>query len=166
MNAKNWMKRVLCVLLAVISLLMMAAPALAVGQSSTLAKKGDTYYVVASGLHVRSTPAMGDNILRSIKRNTKVKFVSEKYGWWLVSYNGKKIGYVDKQFLTRYNVRKTGTYKTTAKLVVRSAPKSYAPKVGSLKKGAKVKVLHLNGDWVRISYGGKEAWVASKYLKK
>ena len=166
MNARKWFKRITCVLLAAITLLLMTAPALAVGQSSTLAKKGDVYYVVANGLHVRSSASIGDNIVRTIKKNTKVVFVSEKNGWWRISVSGKKIGYVDKQFLTRSNVRKTGTYKTTAALNVRSAPKSYALKLGTLKKGKSVKVVHLNGDWVQIKYNGGYAWVAAKYLKK
>ena len=162
----NWLKKSLCALLVVVTLIAMAAPALAVGGSSTLAKKGDGYYVVASALHVRSSAGMGDNIIRSIKKGTKVVFVSEKNGWWRVKYASGKYGYVDKQFLTRKNVPKTGTYKTTAKLSVRSAPKTYASKYGTLKKGAKIKVKELNGDWVRITYSGKVAWVAAKYLKK
>ncbi|MBQ6373982.1 MAG: SH3 domain-containing protein [Clostridia bacterium] len=170
MKAGNLMRRIVSGVLAAVLLLALAVPALAVGGSSTLAKKGDKYIVVASALNVRSSAHMSDNIIRSIKKGTKVRFRYEDSGWWYVSYPLKKAtkyGFVDKQFLTRSNVPKKGTYKVTAKsLAVRSAPKTYAKKLGSLKKNAKVKVKALNGDWVRITYKGKTAWIAAKYLKK
>ena len=166
MKKSNWFKRIVCAALVCVMLVMTALPALAVGGSSTLAKKGDKYYVVASALHVRSGAYMGNNIIRSIKKGTSVTFQREKNGWWYVRYGSGKYGWVDKQFLTRSNVRKTGTYKTTAALNVRSFPSGSASKRGTLKKGAKIKILQLNGDWCRINYKGKEGWVAAKYLKK
>lgn len=166
MKRLNWFKRMVCVLLVFLTLAASLVPALAEGRSTTLAKKGDTYYVVASGLHVRTSPEMtDDNIRTSIKKGTKVTFQYERYGWWYVRYGNGKYGYVDKQFLTRYNVRKKGTYTTKAYLNVRSYPRTDASKLGTLKKGRKVKVLQLNGDWCRINFQGYEGWIASKYLR-
>ena len=167
MKTVNWMKRALCVLLVALILVATAAPALAVGQSTTLAKKGDVYYVVpSSGLHVRSSASMGDNIIRTIKKGTKVVFQYEKNGWWRVKYASGKYGFVDKQYLTRSNVKKTGTYKTKGKLNMRYAPKTSSGVIRVIPKGKKVKVKKLNGDWVYVTYGGDSGWVASKYLKK
>ena len=47
-----------------------------------------------------------------------------------------------------------------------SAPRSSASKITAIGKGKKVRVRQLNGDWVRVTYGGYEGWVAAKYLKK
>ena len=166
MKAMNWMKRIVCLMLVCVMLVATALPALAVGHSSTLAKKGDKYYVIASGLHVRKSAEMGDNIKTSIKKGKKVEFRYEENGWWYVKYGSGKYGFVDKQYLTRANVRKKGTYRTTAYLNVRSFPRDDAKILGTLKKKAKVKILQLNGDWCRINYKGHEGWIAAKYLKK
>lgn len=166
MRARQWIRRMVCALVAAVLLATTAAPALAVGQSTTLAKKGDGYYVAVSGLNLRSSPAMEDNIIRSLKKNTKLVFISEKYGWWRVQYAKGKYGYVDRQFLTRKNVPKTGTYKTTARLSLRTAPKTSATRITTIGKGKKVRVTQLNGDWVYVTYGSREGWVAAKYLKK
>lgn len=167
MKAMNWVKRILCAVLACVILAATAIPGLAEGRSTTLAKKGDVYYVVASGLNVRSSAEYIDtNIKTSIKRGTKVTFRSEKNGWWYIRYGNGNYGWVDKQFLTRYNVRRTGTYRTSAYLNVRNYPRTDADRLGTLKKGAKVKILQLNGDWCRINFKGYEGWIASKYLYK
>lgn len=166
MKTMNWMKRIACAVLACAMLIATVIPGLAEGQSTTLAVKGDVYYVVASGLNVRTSAEYIDNIKTSIKRGTKVVFQQEENGWWYVSYGKGKYGWVDKQFLTRKNIRKKGTYKTTAYLNVRDYPRTDAGILGVLKRGAKIKILQLNGDWCRINYKGQEGWVASKYLKK
>ena len=166
MKAMNGIKRIVCALLVCMILVATMLPAMAEGHSSTLAKKGDTYYVVASGLHVRTSAEMGDNIKTSIGRGTKVTFRYERNGWWYVRYGSGRYGYVDKQFLTRYNVKRKGTYRTTGYLNVRTYPRTDYRILGTLKKGAKVRILQLNGDWCRINYKGHEGWIASKYLRK
>lgn len=166
MKAMNWIRRFVCAVLACAVLVATAIPGVAEGRSTTLAKKGDVYYVVASGLNVRTSAEYIDNIKTSIKKGTKVTFDSELNGWWYVRYGSGKYGWVDKQFLTRSNVRKKGTYKTRGYLNVRDYPRTDAAILGVLKKGAKVKILQLNGDWCRINYKGYEGWIAAKYLKK
>ena len=162
----SWTKRIVCVMLVCVMLVATALPAFAVNHSSTLAKKGDKYYVIASGLNVRTSPEMGDNIKTSIKRGKKVEFRFVENGWWYIKYGNGKFGFVDKQYLTRANVKKKGTYRVTSYLHVRTFPSDKAKILGSLKKKAKVKVLQLNGDWCRINYKGHEGWIAAKYLKK
>ena len=165
MKAGRWFRRALCGLLAML-LLAGSVPALAVGQSSTLAKKGDVYYVAVKGLHVHSTAEMSDNVIASLKKGAKIQFGYETAGWWFVRYSKYGTGFVDKQFLTRKNVPKVGRYKTTARLNVRAVPKTWGKKLGTLRKGAKLKVIQLNGDWVYIYYKGHFGWVAAKYLKR
>lgn len=169
MKAMNWTKRIICTLLVCAMLIATAIPGLAEGHSSTLAHTGDTYYVVANSLNVRSSAeyiSSNANVKASIKKGVKVTFRRELNGWWYVRYGSGKYGWVDKQFLTRANVRRKGTYKTTGYLNVRSYPRTDASRRGTLKKGAKVKILQLNGDWCRINYKGSEGWIAAKYLKK
>ena len=166
MKGYRRIRRALCALLVLVSLLATAAPALAVGQSTTLANYGDKYIVIAYRLNVRSWAGMSNNVIRSIPYGTKVTFLYEQNGWWRVRYGQNRTGFVDKQYLTRYNVRRKGTYRTKGYLNVRTYPRTDYKILGTLKKGAKIKVLQLNGDWCRINYKGHEGWIAAKYLRK
>ena len=166
MKKSQWIKRILCMAMVVMLLTGLATSALAVGRSSTHAKKGDQYYVVCSRLNVRSGAGMGYSIKGTAKRGSKLTFQYASSGWWYVKFSNGLTGFIDKQFVTPVSVPKATTYKTTAKLMVRSKPKTSAKGLGTLKKGAKVTVLQLNGDWVRISYKGKTGWIRNKYLKK
>ena len=38
--------------------------------------------------------------------------------------------------------------------------------IGTLRKGARVRVMSQNGEWSEIGYKGKKVWVATRYLKK
>ena len=51
-------------------------------------------------------------------------------------------------------------------LNVRTEPKLRDNIIGTFKKGKKVKVDTLNGDWVHVNTISYTGWVASKYLKK
>ena len=62
-NMTKWSKRLLSLALVCLMLAMTAAPALAVGRSSTLANVGDAYLVTASRLNVRSGPGMENEII-------------------------------------------------------------------------------------------------------
>ena len=90
MNKKG-VRRTLCAVLAMV-LLAMSVPALAVSGSSTLAKKGDWYYVIATRLNVRSGPGIQYKVRTVLKRGTKVMFHSVNRGWWAVYYDYYKGG--------------------------------------------------------------------------
>lgn len=161
--------KILCLALVCMLLMATALPALAVSNSETLAKNGDVYYVIASSLNVRktSTARTSSNIITSLRKGAKVTFLREQNGWWYVKYNNSRYGYVDKQYLTRSNAPKVGNYKVTAtSLVIRSFPRSTSPRYSTYGKNTVIKILQLNGDWGRVSYKGREGWVALKYLKK
>ena len=90
------MKKVLALLLVA----LMAMPAFAVGQSATLAKKGDKYYVVANRLNMRTNAGMSYAVKAKLKQGTKVVFLSEKSGWWRIKLSSGKTGYVSKNYVT------------------------------------------------------------------
>ena len=166
MKKAVWFKRILGMALVIVLLTMSAMPALAVGQSSTLAKRGDWYYVIASRLNVRKGPGIGYGVVTKLPRGTKVMYYSMSKGWWKIYYAYGKSGYVDKQYLTPVRVPTTGYYRTTARLNVRSYPNLKYKVIGVLSKGVKVQLLMLNGDWAKIYYTGHIGWVAVKYLKR
>lgn len=60
----------------------------------------------------------------------------------------------------------TGTVNVGTYLKVRSAGNDGAPVVGKLYSGAQVTVLDNVNGWDKISYNGKTAWVAGRYVVK
>lgn len=56
----------------------------------------------------------------------------------------------------------TGTVKVNSKLNIRSGP--WGKIIGSFTNGAKLTITGRQGDWLKISYNGKTAYVHSKYV--
>ena len=162
-TTSRWVRAFVCAVLVLTLCVSAVVPAMAVGQSSTLATSGSTYYVNCSGLNLRSSPSMGNNIKGVLGRGTKVTYSSSSNGWWYVN-TPKGYGYVDKQYLAPSSQSSSGTYYVTATtLNVRSNPSTSSSIVGRLSHGSSVSVSKLNGDWGQLSSGG---WVALRYLSK
>lgn len=60
----------------------------------------------------------------------------------------------------------TGLYKVdvNTSLVVREAPSSQAPKIGSVKKGDLLEVQSCVDGWAEIKYDGQKGYVSARYL--
>ena len=78
----KWIRTLACVALVVVLMSTAALPALAVGQSSTLATSGSRYIVTASGLNVRSGAGMRYSVITVAPRGTQVTYISNNDGWW------------------------------------------------------------------------------------
>lgn len=57
-------------------------------------------------------------------------------------------------------------YVNCSSLTVRATASASGTKLGSLSRGAKVQVISTANGWAKISYNGKTAYVASRYLSK
>ncbi len=160
-----WLRALCCA--AVLALA--AAPALAVvPSSSTLAPYASKAYIVnCSGLNLRYGASMTSEVQFVLPRGTVVTYISDKSGWWYVSYrrnNTTYYGWVDKKYLAPAATgAATGSYTVTADhLNVRVYPRLTARRVGSLTKGTIISVSELNGDWGYSPTAG--GWVALSYL--
>ena len=143
----TWLRTLLCAALVAALMSATAMPALAVGQSTTLATSGSRYIVTASGLNVRAGAGMGYSVITVAPRGTSVTYISNSRGWWYVRLSNGTTGYVDKQYLTPASASDTGTYTVTASvLLVRARPNTSGKRVGRLTKGTNVYVSQLNGD--------------------
>jgi len=152
--------------LLVLVLAVASLPAFAVGQSTSMAERGDKYIVNVNGLNFRTGPGLGYRVQTSLKKGTVLTYVSNTDGWWKMYTSNGKLGYVDRQYLTQDTTEKSGNYFVTAsELRIRKAPKLSAGVLGKVKKGTMVTVTKLNGDWGYVAAGaGKQGWVALEYL--
>lgn len=81
------------------------------------------------------------------------------------------ISYIDPEKVSYTAPTATSTYKsftgyTTANLNVRSGAGTTYSKLGLLSKGTAVTVTGESGNWYKINYGGKTAYVSKSYITK
>ena len=162
---RNWFRKALILTMVVMTLLSTTVSALAVGQSSTLAKKGDRYIVYCNKLNFRNGASMSSRILRTLRKGTYVTFIKNVRGWWYVRLSNGSKGYVDKQFLTPRHVPRPAYYTTLSKVSMRNKPRSSGTRIRIIPKDTRVKVTAVNGDWGKAVYGGDTGWIALKYVK-
>ncbi len=93
----------------------------------------------------------------------KVRLSDQREGYVALKYIAKlttdvKLAEEKKQFEGKYFV-------DFAFLNMRKDPSSQSEKIAELPGQAIVTPMSMNGEWARVSYGGKEGYVSSQYLK-
>ena len=135
-----------------------------------VAAKSETKMVTAKGLNVRAKASMNGAKLGVLPKGAKVNVIGQEGNWSKIMFNGKT-AFVSSQYLANSNssapkvAAKSETKMVTAKgLNVRAKASMNGTKLGVLPKGAKVKVIGQEGNWSKIMFNGKTAFVSSKYL--
>ncbi|HRH93727.1 MAG TPA: SH3 domain-containing protein, partial [Candidatus Peribacteria bacterium] len=93
----------------------------------------------------------------------KVRLADQREGYVAMKYIAKlttdvKLAEEKKQFEGKYFV-------DFAFLNMRKDPSSQSEKIAEIPGQAILTPLSMNGEWARVSYGGKEGYVSSQYLK-
>ena len=133
-------------------------PPVAEAPEKTLGK----YIVLPNNLNIRKGANTVSGIVGQFHKGDIITVISIENGWALVEYDTERV-YVSAQYIvplqSRYVV-------IPSALNVRSAPSLTAGnKIGTLRKGTAVIVKEIVGDWVKINFRGKEAYVSARYLK-
>jgi uncharacterized protein YvpB len=118
------------------------------------------YTVTASLLNVRSGPGTNHSRIGQVKQGTTLQVIQRmSNGWYQISYNGKT-AYVSGDYVraNTYRVNATG-------LNVRTGPGTQYNKIGLLKNGTLLNVIHRESNgWYKISYNGKTGYVSGDYV--
>ena len=147
-HVNTWLKTLVCVVLTAVLISTAAMPALAVSGSSTLASSGSVYVVTARAVNVRAGAGTKYTVVNIVTHGDKVTYLSSYNGWWYVRLSNGSTGYVDKQFFSPVSSTKTGTYTVKANiLLLRSKPNTNSSRVAKIKRGTKLYISDLNGDW-------------------
>ena len=134
-----------------------------------LSNASQTKIVTAKGLNVRAKASMNGAKLGVLPKGTKVNVIGQEGNWSKIMFNGKT-AFVSSNYLANSNSSapkaKVTTKMVTAKgLNVRAKASMNGAKLGVLPKGAKVNVIGQEGNWSKIMFNGKTAFVSSQYLK-
>lgn len=146
------------------------------GQTALAAESGEgTIVNCKKAVNVRSGPGTGYKMLGTAPLGAKYPVLQILSGWYEISYQGKT-GYVSKSYMAFSAAAEgspsapsasgvTGTVVNCNSAVnVRSGPGTGFQKLGAAKKGATYPVLGQEGDWYKITYSGKTAYIHASYL--
>lgn len=124
--------------------------------------------VTASALNIRSGPSSGYRVMGTVARGTRLRLLGTSGNWTKVSFNGGT-GYGYSRYLRSVSGNTGGSnavtrYVSASGLNVRSGPSTRYRKVGSLSRAQAVSVRSTTGDWAKITYSGRDAYVHAGYL--
>ena len=121
--------------------------------------------VMGSYLNVRTAP-WGD-IIGRLKHGQKINIIAREGDWYKIKYNGRD-AYIHSGYIAtkdKVAVAFCGYINTPdSYLNVRSGP--WGGIIGKLSDCARVEVLGREGDWYKIRYNGRDAYIHHKYAQK
>lgn len=122
--------------------------------------------ITTSRLNVRSQPSVTAQVLGSLGANEQVDVFSITDGWAEIFFNGRH-AYISANFIQKKSTEPE-LYEVTAlsRLNIRSRPSAEAPVIGTLNTHDQIEVYHVTGQWAKILYNEKEAYVSTKFIRK
>ncbi|MEZ7893500.1 MAG: SH3 domain-containing protein [Candidatus Wallbacteria bacterium] len=126
-------------------------------------------HVTCHSLNVRSGPGTNYPIIGGLSSGDNVTIIENVNGWYKIKYNGGT-AYVSDNYISigskssDSDSNEDGTVTAQPRLNVRSGP--WGSVIGKLDHCASVNIIGKSGDWYKIKYNGKTAYVHSDYINK
>ncbi len=125
-------------------------------------------YKLNSELCFRTDAYTGADVIDIIPNGTSVNVSDIKGEWGYVCYNANmgwiNLSYADKvQSSYKYS---TGTYTTAEPLNFRETASTSADSYGLIPINSKIEVLEVNGNWGKVNYESKDAWICLDYASE
>jgi N-acetylmuramoyl-L-alanine amidase len=133
-----------------------------------------TVTIAENAVNVRNGPGLSYQLVKQANRGEKFTIIKEQGDWIQIQLSAAKTGWVANWVVTRTsngtttigssNSNKSTAEANTNQLRVRSGPGTSFRIIGYLNKGQAVSVIDDNENWVKLSAGFGEGWVAREYL--
>lgn len=125
--------------------------------------------VATSNVNVRSGPSTSYSIMGWLAKGQAIERTGITGSWTQVKYNGKiayvHSGYLKVQDNTPVVTPASGVVEATLDVNVRKGPGTEYTTMGLLQKGERVKRTGTVGNWTRVEFNGREAYVFTSYLR-
>jgi uncharacterized protein YgiM (DUF1202 family) len=120
-----------------------------------------------SNLNVRTGPGTSFTAINSLANGTGVTILEKSGNWRRVKANNGVTGWVSANYLVKSaSAVVTATVNTNTRgLNLRTRASLSAPVITSVKKGTKVTVNSVNGDWAYVTVNGKTGYMWRSWLK-
>ncbi|MDY4078201.1 MAG: SH3 domain-containing protein [Clostridium sp.] len=134
---------------------------------------------VSSNLRVRRSADLNSEVIGVLLNGEEISITGENGSWYEINYKGNK-GYISKSYVKvaeenietnnvpnneKSSSKKGVVVNVSSVLRVRSEANGNSQVLGFLTNGCNVNILGENGNWYRISYNGKNAYVSKEYIK-
>lgn len=127
--------------------------------------------VESGNLNVRELPSTEGKLVGKLPKNAACEIVSTE-GEWVQIRSGEVEGYVKTEFLLTgpeakikaAELIRSVAVSNTDGLNIREQPNTESEVVTQVAKGAELELLENQGDWVKVSIDGEEAFVSSEYV--
>ena len=132
--------------------------------ATTMTVNADTLNITNHAVNFRENASKKSDIINTLPKGTEVSVLGTEKNWVKVGYNGQT-GYIYKTHLDTIT-KKIGTVKVgNSRLNVRNKSSMSGKIIGKLYTGNKVEIKGENGNWYKINYKGKTAYISKKYVK-
>ncbi|NCP65528.1 MAG: DUF3380 domain-containing protein [Paraglaciecola sp.] len=120
--------------------------------------------VSTSKLNVRSLPKTSSTVLGQLTEGMVISGSEAHDGWVQLDY-ANTFGFVCAHYLQPVNdlARLTGTVNSS-RLNIRKTPNIGGKLLATVNRGASIKTLAVQGDWLEIEFNGETAYTAAKYV--
>lgn len=136
----------------------------------------NSYRVNNPFLNVRASTDVTSALVERLDQGAVVTVLDiPNAGWAKVKMPDGKEGFVSFRYLAKLTTdtkmpgdkkQFEGKYYVDFDFLnIRKDPSSQSEKVGELPGQAIIKPISMNGEWARVSFGGKEGYVSTQYLK-
>lgn len=142
-------------------------------QDISVAANG-TVTITESPVNIRNGPGLSYQLVKQVKRGEEFTIIKEQGDWIQIQLSAAKTGWVANWVVTKTTNGTTTTGSSssnkkiaetnTNQLRVRTGPGTNFRIIGYLNKGQAVSVIDDNENWVKISAGFGEGWVAQEFL--
>jgi len=134
-----------------------------------MAQAADDGRINASGVNIRTGAGTDYAVVGCLNYKDEIEVLGSSGNWYKVKVlKTGEVGWVSKTYTTKVKPSGGSTATVATRydpLNVRTGPGTGYTVVGSVKKGRKVTVKSISGDWAYITYGSLKGWSYLHYLK-
>lgn len=136
--------------------------ALGLGSSSVFAQPFSIGKVQATSLNVRKEASTTSTIISKLYNENEVLIISNVQDWYKIRLTDGNEGWISSAYA---GIVKEGIdgYVNADSVNLRQEASTQSSVVAKLSKGAQLNVIEKTGDWYRVTYDGKTAYIYSIY---
>lgn len=132
------------------------------------AESGPRYATATTTVNVRDSDSEQADKLGKVTTGTRLEVQEVRLnGWTKVVYEGKD-GYIKSEFLnieeSTAGLEVTGTVTATTNINVRSAASQESESLGILEGGASLDLYANEGEWCKVNFNGRVAYVKTEFV--
>ncbi len=134
------------------------------------AEEGPMYATTTTTVNVRSSDSEKADKLGKVSGGTRIEVVEQRLnGWSVVLYENKE-GFIKSEFLqmeeSAAGLETIGSVKATTNINVRAEASQTSAKLGVLAGGDTADLIAVEGEWCKIKYDGKVAYVKAEFVEQ